>query len=248
MSLPKIVSCEEWLAARKALLAREKELTRARDALCAERRRLPMVRIEKDYVFEGPEGKASLRDLFAGRRQLIVGHFMFHPDWDNGCPSCTAGADEISDGLLRHLAARDTSFAYVSRAPFEKLEAYRKKRGWRFAWYSSFASDFNYDFDVTVDASRKPPVYNYRSEAEHRAAGTGYYFEGAQPIEEPGTSVFLRAGETIYHSYSTFGRGAEMMGGSYYWLDLTPLGRQEDWEEPKGRVESAHAAIPDFAE
>lgn len=248
MSLPNIVSREEWLEARKALLAREKEITRARDALSAERRRLPMVKIEKDYVFEGPNGKVTLPDLFDARSQLIVGHFMFNPEWEDGCPSCTAGVDEVSDGLVRHLNSRDTSYALVSRAPIGKIERYRKKKGWTVPWVSSFASDFNYDFDVTIDERRKPAVYNYKTKAEHEAAGTGYYFEGERPIEEPGTSVFLRVGDAIYHTYSTFGRGAEMLGGSYYWLDLTPLGRQEDWEEPKGRVESARAAVPDFAD
>src|SRR5829696_10265396 len=125
MSLPEIVSPDAWLAARRELLAREKEMTRARDALSADRRRLPMVRLEKGYVFEGPDGRASLIDLFEGRQQLIVGHFMFDPSWEEGCPSCSAGADEVSDGLLRHLHARDTTFVYVSRAPLEKIEAYK---------------------------------------------------------------------------------------------------------------------------
>jgi predicted dithiol-disulfide oxidoreductase (DUF899 family) len=247
MSLPNVVSRDEWLAARKALLAREKELTRVRDALSADRRRLPMVRIEKEYVFEGPDGKATLLDLFDGRRQLMVGHFMFDPRWEDGCPSCTAGADEVADGLIRHLNTRDTSFAYVSRAPIAKIERYKAKRGWTFPWYSSYGSDFNYDFQVTVDESRAPAVYNYKSRAEHEAAGTGYYFDAEQPIEEPGTSCFLRVGDEIFHTYSTFGRGAEMLGGSYYWLDLTALGRQEDREEPKGRADSVRAASPDFA-
>jgi predicted dithiol-disulfide oxidoreductase (DUF899 family) len=246
MSLPQVVSREEWLAARKALLAKEKEMTRQRDALNAERRRLPMVEIEKDYVFTGPEGEATLLDLFEGRRQLIIGHFMFDPRWEDGCPSCSAGADEVSKGLIEHLNARDTSLAYVSRAPIEKIERYKAEKGWTFPWYSSYGSDFNYDFGVTIDESVAPPVYNYRSKAEHEAAGTGYYFEGEQPIEEPGTSFFLRDGDRVFHTYSTFGRGAEMLGGSYYWLDLTALGRQEDWEEPKDRA-GTHAASPDFA-
>jgi predicted dithiol-disulfide oxidoreductase (DUF899 family) len=247
MTLPKVVSRDEWLAARKELLVREKELTRVRDALSADRRRLPMVRIEKDYVFEGPDGKAGLLDLFAGRSQLIVGHFMFDPRWEDGCPSCTAGADEVADGLIGHLNVRDTSLAYVSRAPIEKIERYKAKRGWTFPWYSSFGSDFNYDFQVTVDESRAPAVYNYKTRAEHERAGTGYYFESEQPIEQPGTSCFLRVGDDVFHTYSTFGRGDEAIGGSYYWLDLTALGRQEEWEEPKGRADSARAARPDFA-
>ncbi len=247
MTLPNIVSREKWLVARKALLAKEKEMTRARDALNVERRMLPMVRIEKDYVFEGPDSKASLLDLFEGRRQLILGHFMFDPRWENGCPSCSAGADEVSDGLLRHLHIRDTTYAAVSRAPIAKIEAYKAKKGWTFPWYSSFGSDFNYDFHVTIDENRMPAEYNYRSKEEHEKAGTGYYFEGEQPIEEPGTSLFLRDGDHVFHTYSTFGRGAEMFGGSYYWLDLTALGRQEDWEEPKGRADKERPAAPNFA-
>ena len=247
MTLPNIVSREKWLVARKALLAKEKEMTRARDALNVERRMLPMVRIEKDYVFEGPDSKAGLLDLFEGRRQLILGHFMFDPRWENGCPSCSAGADEVSDGLLRHLHIRDTTYAAVSRAPIAKIEAYKAKKGWTFPWYSSFGSDFNYDFHVTIDENRMPAEYNYRSKEEHEKAGTGYYFEGEQPIEEPGTSLFLRDGDHVFHTYSTFGRGAEMFGGSYYWLDLTALGRQEDWEEPKGRADKERPAAPNFA-
>ena len=247
MSLPQVVSRDEWLAARKELLAKEKELTRRRDALNAERRRLPMVEIDKDYVFTGPDGEARLLDLFEGRSQLIVGHFMFDPSWDDGCPSCSAGADEISDGLLRHLHARDTTLVQVSRAPLEKIEDYKARKGWTFPWYSSYGSDFNYDFHVTLDESVRPLEYNYRTQAEHEQAGTAYYFDGEQPIEEPGTSCFLRDGDRVFHTYSTFARGAEMTGGSYYFLDLTALGRQEEWEEPKGRAASAHAASPDFA-
>ncbi|WP_163268828.1 DUF899 domain-containing protein [Chelativorans alearense] len=246
MSLPKVVSREEWLEARKALLAKEKEMTRARDALSAERRRLPMVKIEKDYVFDGPDGKKRLIDLFEGRRQLMVQHFMFDPRWEKGCPGCTAGTDEISGGLLRHLNSRDTSYACISRAPLEKLERYKAERGWSIPWYSSYGSDFNYDFGVTVDESRGPAVYNYKTKEEHEKAGTGYYFEGEQPKEQPGLSCFLRVGDDVYHTYSTFGRGDEATGGSYYWLDLTALGRQEEWEEPKGRVESARANQPFF--
>jgi predicted dithiol-disulfide oxidoreductase (DUF899 family) len=248
MSLPRVVSREEWLAARKELLAKEKELTRRRDALNAQRRRLPMVEIEKDYVFEGPNGKASLLDLFEGRLQLIVGHFMFDPRWEDGCPSCSAGADEVSEGLLRHLHTRDTTLAYVSRAPLEKIERYKAKKGWTFTWYSSYGSDFNYDFHVTLDQSVAALEYNYRTKEEHEQAGTGYYLEGDQPIEMPGSSFFLRDGDRIFHTYSTYARGAEMTGGSYYFLDLTALGRQEDWEEPKGRAESARRGIPDFAQ
>ena len=248
MSLPHVVSREEWVVARKQLLVKEKELTRARDALNAERRRLPMVEIDKEYVFEGPEGRVTLLDLFAGRRQLIVSHFMFDPHWDDGCPSCSAGADEMSEGLLAHLHARDTTLVYVSRAPLHKLEDYKRRKGWTFPWYSSYGSDFNYDFHVTLDESVAPVEYNYRTAAEHREAGTGYYVEGEQPIEAPGSSYFLRDGDRVFHTYSTFARGAEQTGGSYYFLDLTALGRQEEWEEPKGRAANARAAVPDFAD
>jgi len=248
MSLPQVVSGDEWLAARKQLLTKEKELTRRRDALNAERRGLPMVKIDKDYVFEGPGGKASLLDLFDGRRQLIVGHFMFDPSWDEGCSSCSAGADEISNGLLEHLHARDTTLVEVSRAALEKIEAYKARKGWTFPWYSSYGSDFNYDFHVTLDESVAPIEYNYRTKAEHQQAGTSYYVEAEQPMEAPGSSYFLRDGDTVFHTYSTYARGAEMTGGSYYFLDLTALGRQEEWEEPKGRATNAHGARPDFSD
>jgi predicted dithiol-disulfide oxidoreductase (DUF899 family) len=245
MSLPRVVSREEWLAARKELLAEEKAMTRARDRLNTKRRELPMVEVEKDYVFEGPNGEVRLLDLFEGRRQLIVQHFMFDPSWDDGCPSCSAGADEISPGLLNHLHSRDTTFAAVSRAPIEKIEAYKAKKGWTFPWYSSYGSDFNYDFHVTLDESVAPVEYNFRNKQELEQAGMGWLAEGSS--EQPGHSVFLRDGDRVFHTYSMYARGAEMLGGSYYFLDLTPLGRQEDWEEPKGRVEAARAAVPDFA-
>lgn len=246
--LPSVVSRDEWLAARTELLAREKEFTRLRDALSADRRRLPMVEITKDYVFEGPEGKVGLADLFHGRRQLIVGHFMFHPDWDAGCPSCSAGADEVSEGLLKHLAVRDTTFVYVSRAPLAKLEAYKKQKGWTFPWYSSYGSDFNYDFDVTLDESVKPIVYNYRTKAEYEARGEPFQGEDESgALERPGRSCFLRDGGSVFHTYSVYARGLETIGGSYYMLDETALGRQEDWEEPRGRAQAARGAVPDFA-
>jgi predicted dithiol-disulfide oxidoreductase (DUF899 family) len=177
----------------------------------------------------------------------MVSHFMFNPEWDDGCPSCTAGADERAPALYEHLNVRDTSLVYVSRAPLAKIDNYKLRKGWTFPWYSSFGSDFNYDFHVTMDESVTPMIYNYRTKAEHDAAGTGYYFEGQQPIEEPGLSCFLRDGDRIFHTYSLYGRGAEMTGGSYYFLDLTALGRQEEWEEPKGRSDDSRVARPDFA-
>lgn len=246
LQLPNVVSRDEWLVARKELLAKEKEATRARDALNAERRRLPMVEIDKDYAFEGSDGKASLIDLFDGRRQLIVGHFMFNPSWEQGCPSCSAGADEISNNHLRNLHARDTSFVYISRAPLPKLEAYKARKGWSFPWYSSYGSDFNYDFHVTLDESVTPVMYNYRTKIGHEKAGTSVYVEGKQPIEGPGRSCFLRDGDRVFHTYSVYARGLEQVGGSYYFLDETALGRQEDWEEPKGRAGNPRGAVPNF--
>jgi len=239
------VSREEWLIERKALLGQEKAMTRARDALSTRRRQLPMVQIDKDYVFEGPGGELGLGDLFDGRRQLIVQHFMFDPDWDDGCPSCTGAADEISAGLLDHLRARDTNFVVVSRAPLEKIERYKAKRGWSFPWYSSFGSDFNYDFNVTIDASVAPVMWNYRTTEELARHDMGWLAEGSS--EQPGYSTFLRDGDTIFHTYSVYARGTEMLGGAYYFLDMTALGRQEEWEEPKGRADTARAAIPDFS-
>jgi len=240
MNLPEIVSREEWREARVALLEKEKAMTRARDELSAERRRLPMVEITKDYRFEGPQGEVGLLDLFEGRLQLIVGHFMFHPEWEDGCPSCSAGADEVADGLREHLAVRDTTLAYVSRAPLEKIERYKAKKGWTFPWYSSQGSDFNYDFDVTLDSSVKPMEFNYR-------AAPAVWEESEQPFDMPGTSCFLRDGDRVFHTYSSYARGAEWTGGSYAFLDLTALGRQEDWEDPKGRAGHARGNTPDFA-
>jgi predicted dithiol-disulfide oxidoreductase (DUF899 family) len=240
MSLPEIVSRDEWLAARTALLEQEKAMTRERDKLVADRRRLPMVEVTENYRFTGPQGEVGLLDLFEGRKQLIVYHFMFDPSWEDGCPSCTAGTDELNDGLFEHLAIRDTTYANVSRAPLEKLERYKAKRGWTFPWYSSYGSDFNYDFGVTIDESRGSGTYNYRPIPDEPAWKE-------QPFEMPGFSTFLRVDDRVFHTYSTFGRGTEQTGGSYYYLDFTALGRQEEWEEPKGRSESARVAMPDFA-
>jgi predicted dithiol-disulfide oxidoreductase (DUF899 family) len=246
MSLPKIVGRDEWLAARKELLAKEKEFTRRRDELNAERRNLPMVEIEKEYTFEGPDGRVGLVDLFAGRPQLIVYHFMFDPSWDDGCPSCTAGTDELSPGFFEHLHTRDTSYAMVSRAPLEKLERWKAKKGWDVPWYSSFGTDFNYDFGVTIDESVRPGEHNFRTKAEWEALGSDF-FTYDQPFEMPGRSCFLQVDGRVFHTYSQYARGLESTGGSYYFLDLTALGRQEEWEEPKGRSESARSGRPDFA-
>ena len=248
MSLPEIASHAEWRAARRELLAREKQLTSMQDALNADRRRLPMVRIEKDYVFTGPEGEVSLLDMFDGRRQLIVQHFMFGPDWETGCSGCTAGVDEISDGVITHLHARETTFALVSRAPIAKLEDYRRRRGWTIPWYSSQGTDFNYDFHVTLDESVAPLEVNFRTGAEiETAPAAAWVLEAKQPIEMPAVSTFLRDGDDVFHTNTTYARGTEYLAAAYTFLDLTALGRQEDWEEPKGRAAAPHDASPDFS-
>jgi predicted dithiol-disulfide oxidoreductase (DUF899 family) len=208
MQLPEVVSPEVWQAARDRLLAKEKEAGRARDALAAERRRLPMVRIEKDYVFEGRDGKRSLLDLFDGRRQLIVYHFMFAPGvegWpDAGCPGCSMMVDQF--GHPAHLQARDTTRAVISLAPLDKIEAYRKRMGWTFPWLSSAGTDFNTDFGLSTPQG-----------------------------ETFGLSVFLRDGDEVYRTYFTNGRGVETLGPVWSFLDVTPLGRQEEWEDsPEG--------------
>jgi predicted dithiol-disulfide oxidoreductase (DUF899 family) len=230
MSLPEIVSPEEWLRARRALLEEEKRVTHLRDELNAQRRRLPMVAVEKPYRFAGPNGPASLLDLFEGRRQLIVDHFMFDPEWEDGCSSCTGRVEQY--GNLGYLHAKHTTMAVVSRAPLEKIERYRAKRGWTFPWYSSFGSDFNYDFHVTLDPGVLPVEYNYRSGAEWAERGLPD-LRG----ELHGTSAFLRDGDRVFHTYSTYARGTEQVGGTHYYLDMTALGRQEDWEEPAGRAD-----------
>jgi predicted dithiol-disulfide oxidoreductase (DUF899 family) len=247
MSLPKVVSRDEWLAARRELLAREKEHTKKTDALNTARRNLPMVRIEKDYRFTGPDGEVGLLDLFKGKRQLVIQHFMFGPDWETGCPGCTAGVDEIAPGLLAHLDERDTTFVLVSRAPIEKLEAYKSERGWFVDWYSSHDSEFNYDFNVTIDAKVAPIMVNFRTADELADTRHSWVLDSAnQPQELSAYSYFLRNGDDVFHTYSTFGRGTEMVGSAYGILDLSALGRQEDWEEPKGRSDKPHGADPSF--
>jgi len=247
MSLPDVVSREEWLVARRELLAGEKAATRARDALNTRRRNLPMVRVDKEYVFDGPDGPVALADLFDGQRQLVLQHFMFHPDADAGCAGCTAVVDELSDGLLRHLRARDTAYAVVARAPLATLEKYRAERGWTIPLYSSNGSDFNYDFHVTIDASVTPVMFNYRGPEELRQAGMGWLLDtDNHPSEQPGMSCFLKVDGDIFHTYSAYGRGTEQVGGAYGLLDLTALGRQEDWEEPQGRADRPGPANPGF--
>lgn len=224
MELPEIVSRDEWLVARKRLLAEEKEFTKRRDELNAKRRRLPMVEVHEDYVFEGPAGPLKLVDLFEGRQQLIVYHFMFQPDWDEGCPNCTWFADDI--GRLKGLNELTTTFVAVSRAPFEKIAAYRERKGWSFPWYSSAGSAFNYDYHVTLDESVVPLSYNYRTKAEWDALPTGGLVHGDQPFDLHGMSCFLRVDDDVHHTYSTYGRGCDSMGFTTNAIDLTALGRQ----------------------
>jgi predicted dithiol-disulfide oxidoreductase (DUF899 family) len=222
---PQIVSRDEWLSERKKLLAHEKELTRQADRINAQRRRLPMVKIEKDYVFEGPGGKQSLKALFDGRTQLIVYHFMFDPAWDKGCSGCTGYVDAIGD--LSMLSQRHTTFVLVSRAPLAKLDAYKAEKGWGIPWFSSFGSDFNYDFHVTLDENVMPVEYNYRDKAEMEAKKVPNPSKG----EEHGLSVFFRLGDDVFHTYSTYARGTESLTDAYRLLDMTPYGRQEDFED-----------------
>jgi predicted dithiol-disulfide oxidoreductase (DUF899 family) len=229
IDLPQVVDAANWRAARLELLAKEKQLNRYRDAVNAARRELPMVEVDKPYVFDGPDGPVGLADLFRERRQLLIYHFMFEPDWTEGCPSCSYVIDNV--GHQAHLHARGTTLAVVSRAPLDRLEAYRKRMGWDVDWYSSGRSDFNLDFGVTFDASSGHVEYNYRDMSGDPAwqGWTG---------EQPGVSAFLTDGGRIFHTYSTYGRGTDLLVGTYNWLDLTALGRQEDWERPPGRSDS----------
>ncbi len=214
----KVASEAEWLVARTELLKKEKELTRLRDDVSRQRRELPWVRVEKEYTFDTPNGKKTLAELFDGRSQLVVYHFMFSPDWQEGCPSCSFAMDH-TDGTLPHLAQRDVTFVAISRAPLPKIEAFKKRMGWRFSWVSSFGSDFNYDYQASFEPEEKakgPVYYNY--------AMTEFPSE-----EAPGTSVFYRDKDgAVFHTYSTYGRGGESMMGTYSYLDLVPKGRDED--------------------
>ena len=221
-----IVSHDQWLKARQQFLAKEKEFTRVRDELSRERRDLPWERVDKAYVFDGPNGRVTLSDLFAGRSQLIVYHFMFGPDWDAGCPSCSLFADNFND-IIVHLNQRDVSFVVASRAPLSKLEAYKKRMGWSFTWVSSAGTDFNLDYHVsfTPDAL---------------AQGEGYYNYTTQKIwdsEMPGASIFYKdPGGAVFHTYSTYGRGLDMLMLNYHYLDLVPKGRDEDGMKPHAQA------------
>ena len=213
-----VVSETEWLVARKDLLTREKEFTRQRDALSAARRQLPMVKVEKQYVFDGPKGKETLSDLFGGRSQLVVYHFMFGPDWEEGCKSCSYLADHF-DGANWHLPHRDVSFVPISRAPLSKLQAYKKRMGWRFKWVSSEKNDFNFNYHVSFTAEDEK-----KNNAHYNYAESEYIND-----ELPGLSVFYKddTGD-VYHTYSTYARGLDILVGAYNFLDLVPKGRDED--------------------
>ncbi|MGE5927022.1 MAG: DUF899 domain-containing protein, partial [Gemmatimonadota bacterium] len=221
MPLPRTVTRDEWLEARRALLAEEKAFTRARDALNARRRELPAVPLDKAYAFETAGGSATLAQLFEGRSQLIIYHFMFLRDQDQGCPGCSFMADNVPH--LAHFHARDTTFALVSRAPLAEIERFRMRMGWTLPWHSSYGSDFNYDFHATTDEAIRPVEYNYRSRAELEALVHTYHISG----EQPGLSVFLKDGDRVLHTYSCYGRGLDLLINTYNFLDLTPFGRGE---------------------
>lgn len=211
-----IVSQSEWLAARKALLAKEKEFSKARDELSAARRTLPWVKVEKNnYVFDGPAGKETLADLFGGKSQLLVYHFMLGPGWVQGCPSCSFLADHF-DGAAIHFTQRDVSFVVVSRAPLAEIEPYKKRMGWKFKWMSSYGNDFNHDFHVSF------------TPAEKETAEYNYVKSGFPSEEAPGLSAFIKDNGAVYHTYSTYARGLDILVGAYNFLDMAPKGRDED--------------------
>ena len=241
MEMPKVVSREESLRLRKELLMKEKEFTQLGDELSRQRRELPWVRVEKPYVFHGPNGEETLAELFEGRRQLLVQHFMFGPGWEQGCPSCSFMADHL-DGMRVHLVHRDVTLLVVSRAPLTDIERFRQRMGWQFKWVSSFGSDFNHDFGVSFTP-------------EERARGEVDYNYGMRPFpseEAPGISVFYKGdAREIFHTYSTYGRGVEVMMGTYNLLDLTPKGRDErdvpykmEWVRHHDRYDENHRVDP----
>ena len=223
MSVPRIVSADEWLAERKELLAAEDQAAEALANVRERRRELPAVRVEKGYVFDGPAGTVRLPDMFEGRLQLIVQHFMFDPAWDSGCPSCAASADEIGDGVLGQLMQSDTAFAMVSLAPLAKITPYKQRKGWSVPWYSSYGTDFNYDFHVTLDEKKAPVMYDYQSKEEILATDPDNELVGADiSVEVPGISCFLRSGDSVFHTYSTY--ATEHVSAARSYLELTALG------------------------
>jgi predicted dithiol-disulfide oxidoreductase (DUF899 family) len=223
MARHRIGTREEWRAARLELLAAEKELTRRNDELAQQRRALPWVRVEDDYTFATEDGDATLGDLFGGRSQLLVYHFMFDPDWDEGCPSCSAVTDGVA-GSIPHLEHHDVAFVLVSRAPLEKLVAYRDRMGWDVRWVSSFGSRFNYDFHGTIDPAVAPVEYNYKGGAELEAQDDAWRGWSG---EQPGMSAFARDGDDVFHTYSAYARGFDALWSLWQWLDRAPLGRDE---------------------
>ena len=238
---PDVATRADWLAARKKLLDRERDVTHLRDAVNAERRRLPMVKVEKDYVFEGHDGEVRLLDIFEGRHQLYIHHFMWIDALDAGCPSCTAAAEmTFTEQDRALLTAKDVTFACVSRAPYASIAHYRNKHGWTFPWYSSRDSDFTYDYHVTLDPHRAPIEYNYKTLDElHTDGWTDDDLRG----DWPGASVFLRRGDDVFHTYSAYARGLDHSAVGYPFLDLTPYGRQEPWEDsPVGWPQGGLAA------
>jgi len=244
IAIPKVVLRQEWLAARRELLAREKQLTREYDAVCAQRRKLPWVKVEKNYEFDGPNGKEKLADLFQGRSQLIVKHFMFGPGWKEGCVGCSFGSDHIG-GALVHLEHHDVTFVAVSRAPFAEIEGFRKRMGWKFHWVSSFESDFNHDYHVSFTE-------------EELAQGKAFYNFGVRELrykveETAGLSIFYKdAAGDIFHTYSCHARGDEGGLTTYFYLDLTPKGRDEngptftlgDWVRHHDRYDAGGHVAP----
>jgi predicted dithiol-disulfide oxidoreductase (DUF899 family) len=225
---PPVATRAEWLRARKKLLTREKQVTSLRDAVNAERRNLPMVKVDKEYIFEGPEGSVRLVDMFEGRHQLYIHHFMWSDERDAGCPICTTAADlTFTDHDRRLLYAKDVSFACVSRAPYPSIARYKAEHAWTFPWYSSAGNDFNYDFHVTLDPSRAAIEYNYCTLDELRAKG---FSDNRLRGDQTGASVFLRRGNEVFHTYSAYARGMDHLAAAYPFLDLTPYGRQEAWQ------------------
>lgn len=240
---PKIVSREQWLVARKKLLAREKQVTRERDAVAAERRQLPWVNVEKNYVFEGPNGKVTLADLFMGKSQLIVYHLMFGPDWKEACPSCSFNMDH-TDPALVHLSQRDVSFAAISRASYPKIAAFKKRMGWRFNWVSSNGNDFNRDYQVVFS----------KEELATGKVNHNFKLEAFPGTDAPGFSVFYKEKNgDVFHTYSAYARGTEITMNTYNYLDLVPKGRDEEgfpfamaWLRHHDRYESGHLADSDL--
>ena len=213
-----VVSHEEWLVARTAFLAKEKEFTRLRDQLSRQRRELPWERVDKEYVFDGPDGRRTLAELFGDQSQLLVYHFMFSPEWDEGCPHCSFWADNFN-GIDVHLRARDAGFVAISRAPLTKIEEFKTRMGWSFTWLSSFGSDFNYDYHVSFTP-------------EQRSSGTAFFnYAKGDPgfADREAASMFYKdAGGVVFHTYSCYGRGIDILNGAYNWLDMAPKGRDED--------------------